>query len=110
MIDLTALQELFDDEKMIRRYLVLFRSDATVTISELKQAIQNKDLNLAAIAAHSLKSQLRYLNENETSGLAQEIEKLCEGNVFDKSEILRLVDALEERLSLVIQGIDALIE
>ena len=78
MIDVSLLKVLFDDDVMIRKYVMVFRADVPTSIYELKDSIENLDWDNASITAHSLKSQLQYLKEDEVSNLAYEIEKLCE--------------------------------
>jgi HPt (histidine-containing phosphotransfer) domain-containing protein len=74
MIDTSALRELFDDEKMIRKYIRIFRDDAKATVENLKHSVQRFDWENASIHAHSLKSQLNYLNESKLADKAFHLE------------------------------------
>lgn len=77
MIDTSLLNQLFDDQKMIRKYLEVFRNDAPNSLGELRSSIENSEWESASISAHSLKSQLQYLNEKEAAEIAYKMEKLC---------------------------------
>lgn len=107
MIDVSLLKTLFDDDVMIRKYLVVFRQDVPETLPKLKEYLKNMDWDNASITAHSLKSQLQYLKEDDVSKLAYEIEKRCEephGN--DKQELVNLMDDMNDKLIQIFDKID----
>lgn len=110
MIDISHLKELFEDDIMIRRYLTIFHSDAPVTLGELKAALHDGAWNTASISAHSLKSQLRYLNENDTAELAMKLEQICEHESdCDSTSLIEMADELESKVNEVIQKIEVYI-
>jgi HPt (histidine-containing phosphotransfer) domain-containing protein len=78
MIDASLLNQLFDSEDMIRRYLVLFLKDSARNMKELKESIDRQDFEDAGMLAHSIKSQLKYLMEEESANIAFTIEKICD--------------------------------
>ncbi|HMR87037.1 MAG TPA: Hpt domain-containing protein [Saprospiraceae bacterium] len=107
MIDVSLLKTLFDDDAMIRKYLLVFRSDVPMSLDELKESIKNMDWDNASITAHSLKSQLQYLKEDEISKLAYEIERRCEephGN--DAIELQELIDKINLEIIHIFSKID----
>jgi HPt (histidine-containing phosphotransfer) domain-containing protein len=107
MIDVSLLKVLFDNDEMIRKYLVVFRDDVPVSLYNLKDYITNLDWDSASITAHSLKSQLQYLKEESVSNLAYEIEKLCEEpNHAKVEEINVLLGEMNSALSHIFEKID----
>jgi len=107
MIDVSLLKTLFDDDAMIRKYLLVFRSDVPMSLDELKESIKNMDWDNASITAHSLKSQLQYLKEDEISKLAYEIERRCEephGNY--PIELQELMDKINLEIIHIFNKID----
>lgn len=111
MIDVSLLKVLFDDDAMIRKYLVVFRDDVPVSLLSLGDYIANLDWDNASITAHSMKSQLQYLKEDQVSNLAYEIEKKCEEpSQVDAKEIRVLLDALSGELVHIFEKIDRYLE
>ena len=107
MIDTSLLNQLFEDPVMIHKYLLSFKSDIVTSLENLKTNIRENDWENAAITAHSLKSNLKYLNENEAARLAQEIEDKCEKREFDDKRNLHLhVTLLEATLNIILDKID----
>jgi len=107
MIDVSLLKVLFDNDEMIRKYLVVFRDDVPVSLFSLKDYITNLDWDNASITAHSLKSQLQYLKEESVSNLAYEIEKLCEEpNQVDAEEINVLLERMSREMDYIFTKID----
>ena len=107
MIDVSLLKVLFDDDAMIRKYLVVFRDDVPVSLFSLRDYITNLDWDNASITAHSLKSQLQYLKEDQVSNLAYEIEKKCEEpNHVQVEEINVLLDEMSAELVHIFKKID----
>lgn len=107
MIDVSLLKVLFDDDAMIRKYLIVFRDDVPVSLYNLKDYITNLDWDNASITAHSLKSQLQYLKEDQVSNLAYEIEKKCEEpNHTQVEEINVLLDEMNSAMVHIFKKID----
>lgn len=107
MIDVSLLKVLFDDDKMIRKYLVVFRDDVPVSLINLKDYITNLDWDSASITAHSMKSQLQYLKEDKVSNIAYEIEKKCEeSNPVYVEEMNVLLEVISDELTQIFEKID----
>lgn len=110
MIDLSLLRSLFEDEQMIQKYLLVFRKDVPLSMRELKEKIEHLDWEDASIIAHSLKSQLQYLNETEASNTAYVIEKLCDPTMLPNTlEVMGKYRVLEAMLDHIFNKIEALI-
>lgn len=111
MIDVSLLKVLFDNDEMIRKYLVVFRDDVPVSLYNLKDYIANLDWDSASITAHSLKSQLQYLKEDQVSNLAYEIEKKCEEpNQVDAEEINVLLERMSKEMDHIFTKINRYLE
>ena len=108
MIDVTLLRTLFDDENMIRKFLSVFKADVPITLSDLRERILSHDWEHASIVAHSLKSQLQYLKEEEASNVAFNIEKICDPtNPPDEDAVYNKFEILEKYIKGVFRKIDA---
>jgi len=108
MIDVSVLKVLFDDDVMIRKYLGVFRGDVPTSLYELRESIKNLDWDNASITAHSLKSQLQYLKEDEVSKLAYEIEKRCEDpNQLNGEELHKILEDMADQLQSIVIKIDS---
>ncbi|MFN4254065.1 MAG: Hpt domain-containing protein [Saprospiraceae bacterium] len=101
-MDLNYLRQLFaHDDAMVARFIGLFRGQAPLLVGEIRQALDGSDFAAAARAAHTLKSQLRYLSETPLAELAQSLEAHAEAGRADACahdfEALetKLVDCLE---------------
>lgn len=107
MIDTSVLNQLFEDPVMINKYLTSFKSDIVTSLEDLKNNIRENDWENASITAHSLKSNLKYLNESDAARLAQEIENQCERHDVGESRNLHLhVTLLEATLDIIKEKID----
>ncbi len=108
MIDVSLLKVLFDDDGMIRKYLVVFRDDVPVSLLSLRDDIKNLDWDNASITAHGLKSQLQYLKEESVSNLAYKIEKKCEEpSQIQAEEINILFEKLSTAMDHIFTKIDS---
>ncbi len=92
MIDLTHLKNLLGNDEMAARFLNIFREQAPLQMDQLSQCAEAADWEGASIAAHGLKSQLRYLGLEAAAGMAYEIEKQGEtgNNVTELASSLAL--------------------
>ncbi|MBK9256651.1 MAG: Hpt domain-containing protein [Saprospiraceae bacterium] len=109
MIDTSLLKELFDNDDMILKYLKLFAQEVPVSFSRLKDNLENGNLKDVTIEAHSLKSQLNYLNATDSAAIALEIEQLSDKNCpSDKEIIVNKMNALEILLDKIILEINEL--
>ena len=108
MIDVSLLKSLFEDELMIRKFLSVFKADVPVSLADLRDRILSHDWEHASIVAHSLKSQLQYLKEEEASNVAFNIEKICDpSNPPDEYTVYNKFEILEKYMNGVFRKIDA---
>ncbi len=97
-MDLNYLRHLFaHDDAMVARFVGLFCEQSPMLLAELRAALDRSDLDSAARAAHTLKSQLRYLSETSLAELAQSLEANAEANLPDACE--REFEALKAGLA-----------
>lgn len=78
MIDLEHLKNLLGSEEMAARFLDIFEQQAPEQLRSIRSGTESGDWKAASIAAHSLKSQLRYLGLNDEAALAAELEQSTE--------------------------------
>lgn len=108
MIDVSLLKSLFEDDQMIRKFLSVFKADVPITLADLRARIISHDWEHASIVAHSLKSQLQYLKEDEASNVAFNIEKICDPtNPPDEENVYNKFEILEKYIKGVFRKIDA---
>lgn len=109
-IDISSLQELFGDEQLVKKYLYNFRIEAPVYLKKIQQFISEGNYQDASIEAHSLKTHLAYLKENESSDLAFQLEKLTENiNSGDQIKLVQLLSELDTYMKDILESIDNLI-
>ena len=107
MIDTSLLRSLFEDEALVKKYLAVFRQDVPLSMSDMKSSILNQDWEHTSIIAHSLKSQLQYLNETQASETALSIEKMCDTGLEPDLEILTSeIKTLENSLQNIFKNLD----
>lgn len=102
MIDLTHLKSLLGNDEMAARFLHIFREQAPIQMAQLSQCAEAGDLEGASIAAHGLKSQLRYLGLETEAEMAYEIEKQAEAG----NDITELVSSLAEKINEIFAEMD----
>lgn len=103
MIDTSVLSQLFDSEETIRKFVTYFLEDIPKNMDALTDAVQNKDYENAAILSHNIKSQLKYLNEQNSVQIAAEIEAVCDApNDSNADMVLLLINKLQAELDLII--------
>ena len=74
MIDLTRLEKLLDgNEKMINRFIDIFKTQTPKQLDILTKAISNNAWEQASITAHAIKSQCKYLGLDDIAELAHRI-------------------------------------
>lgn len=79
MLDQTALSAYFGhDVSMLRRFIVLFVQEAPALVNQMDEAALAGDWDGLAIAAHTLKSQLRYFGFPEQVEQLEILEKMAE--------------------------------
>jgi PAS domain S-box-containing protein len=102
-----ALKSMTGDLKLIRVVVEAVLSEAPRLVSEIHQAINNRDSARLRLAAHTLKGSVRYFGETKALEEAERLEVLGKNGDFtgaDKtllslqSEVSRLVPALRDYL------------
>lgn len=103
MIDFNRLYQLFNgDQKLVKKFLRIFKQQTPIQLAELATFIEGENWAQVSIVAHSLKSQIKYLNLKDLATLAYHIEQRAELNKgVDKIPLLfeRLQVGLEEILA-----------
>ncbi|MBK9272081.1 MAG: Hpt domain-containing protein [Saprospiraceae bacterium] len=102
MIDLSLLQNLFGDEELVHKFLYNFNNEAPRQLEKLISHIQNEEFKKASIEAHSLKTQLAYLQDVDAVNMAYTLEKQTDSNHFDAhGQILELSFQLKEKINSI---------
>ncbi len=84
-MDLSHLKSLLNnDQSMVDKFMKIFKTETPQLVQNLEKCIQAGNLTDAEIAAHSLKSQVRYIGLEKEGRLAAEIEDLCRQEGADK--------------------------
>jgi HPt (histidine-containing phosphotransfer) domain-containing protein len=79
MIDRNKLESLLGgDEKMVQRFLDIFKTQTPEQMEQLKDSINNKNWDQVSITAHSIKNQCKYLGLDDIASQASNIEQLAE--------------------------------
>ncbi len=78
-MNIEKLKSLLDnDDKLVARFLGIFKTEIPKQLSELSGAIENKDWEKASAIAHGIKSQAKYLGLQEIAATAYRIEENAE--------------------------------
>ncbi len=79
MFDPTYLKQIFGgDEKLVARFLELFRTEMPRQIAALEQFFNAGDWENAHVMAHTIKGQMRYIGREDLALLAQAMENAAE--------------------------------
>ena len=105
MMDMKTLRELFDDDDLVRKYLVRFTEDMPGLIRLMRKACDSHQWDELSIHAHSYKSQLQYINEAEAAAMAYDIEQRSTGPSPEKERIANLIQALDDHLASVLPAL-----
>ncbi|GJM32509.1 MAG: hypothetical protein DHS20C18_15100 [Saprospiraceae bacterium] len=102
MLDRSKLNSLMGgDEKMVQKFLEIFKTQTPNQLAELKYSITNESWEQASIIAHAIKSQCKYLGLEQSAEWASKIEQLAEEK-SDTFLIPGLLVQLEDKLLLII--------
>ena len=104
--DLKELMERLDgDEEFMRELLVMFRKDALENLEKSRRAMAERDLDLLARAAHTLKGMLRNLSMGAAADTAAALETASrESRDSDSKELL---GKLERELERILPEVEA---
>jgi HPt (histidine-containing phosphotransfer) domain-containing protein len=102
-LDLTYLKEMAGDSpEFIIEMIDLFKSQTPIYLSELEDAISQKDWDKIASSAHKMKPTFTYVGREDVKNHLQEMEQ----GGRDKSDMQQLANAYEE-ISLFINTLYA---
>jgi HPt (histidine-containing phosphotransfer) domain-containing protein len=92
-LDLTYLKEMAGDSpEFIIEMIDLFKSQTPIYLSELEDAISQKDWDKIASSAHKMKPTFTYVGREDVKNHLQEMEQ----GGRDKSDMQQLAGAYEE--------------
>lgn len=92
-LDLTYLKEMAGDSpEFIIEMIDLFKSQTPIYLSELEDAISQKDWEKIASSAHKMKPTFTYVGREDVKNHLQEMEQ----GGRDKTDMQQLADAFEE--------------
>ncbi len=102
-MNLDRLHQIFsNDKKMVTQFLGIFKSEIPSQLSKLEKAIKDKDKESISIIAHSIKSQVKYLDLQKIAKKALSIEEGIEqlddlNDTFQemKEELLEVLEELD---------------
>ena len=86
-------------EGFLDRLLTEYFSSSPVLITNLREALDGKDLDAMRDAAHTLKSSSAYLGAMQLASIAEQLEELARKKRTDQAE--QLIAALEPELARV---------
>lgn len=80
-LDLTFIRQMMgNDERVVYKFLTIFKDQCPVQLQQLKQHYQNQDWEALSTVAHSLKTQFKYLSSERLAEQVFEIESLADAN------------------------------
>ncbi len=91
------------DKNMVNRFLEIFKNEMPTQLSQLENAIEEEDWDTASNTAHSIKSQVVYLDLTEISELAFRIERDAEQR-NNLENLIEDFEHLEKALEEVIKN------
>lgn len=104
-LDLTFINQLMGhDEKMVDKFLAIFKSQCPQQMRELKLHYSNNDMPSVSNVAHSLKTQFSYLSLKSLSDDALAIETLAENGMPD--QLGQLIAAFERDLNELLEHLE----
>lgn len=99
MISKNKLIQLFDgNEHLVESYIELAKKEIPIELEELLIYLKRNNYKDASIIAHSIKGQCNYLDLENCSQLAEQIETKADANGFTNDKYL-LYDKLKFELT-----------
>lgn len=108
-LDLTFIREMMGhDEKVVTKFLTIFKDQCPVQLQELKQHYQSEDWQALSNVAHSLKTQFRYLSIEPLAEQVCTIESLadevpCTGDL--RRQLGELIQSFDTALTQLLKDI-----
>ena len=94
-----------NDEKLVWKFLHVFKNETPHQLEKLQRAIEQRDWENISIIAHGIKSQAKYLDLRKIAALAADIEQ-CGEEKDDLEGLPIYFYELDEKLQEVITGMD----
>ena len=105
MIDQNALLALFDSEALVKKYLQKFVEDMPHLLMKMQTSFVNLDWSELSMHTHTYKSQVQYIQDNESTDIAIEIENECGDQTPNAERINALLFQLQKRLDYTVAEI-----
>ena len=109
-VDLRFLRDFAKgDTQKIRKYIGIYLKTAPEVVNQLNEMMNSEDLDGIKRAAHSLKSQSKYMGADDLSAIMQEIE-LKSSESANLDDISDLVDQANSVNLLVNESLNEILE
>ena len=110
VLDPTALDSLREmvggDDKFVIELIDTFLGDAPQMLANMRQAVENGDMEVLHRAAHSLKSNSAEFGGTILSSLCQELEKMSKAGMLEgAAERLALAEAEYEKVKVALEAV-----
>jgi HPt (histidine-containing phosphotransfer) domain-containing protein len=99
------LERLDGDEGFLCELLIMFREDTRLNLEKSRKAMAERDFEMLARAAHTLKGMLRNLSMNAAGETAAALETASRENRRDEST--ELLEKLEKELEGILPEVEA---
>jgi len=105
MIDKQLLISWLDDEVLVNKYLERFSHEMPLLIQQMYHASQSQQWGEMSLLAHSYKSQMQYIHDEEAASVAYLLETKCSTIPEDPAEVKTSISYLELRLHKTLEEI-----
>ncbi|MDF1699135.1 MAG: Hpt domain-containing protein [Saprospiraceae bacterium] len=110
MINLDQLRQLLGDEKLLLKYVALFKSSGPKHLQNIRITFDNKDLDAFKIATHSLKTQFAYLGVKEAYEITLMLENIEKEQILNADpKILQSINLLAIKLKETVKELETII-
>jgi HPt (histidine-containing phosphotransfer) domain-containing protein len=93
-LDLTFIRQMMgNDERLVDKFITLFKTQCPLQLEELKRYLNNKDWANLANVAHGLATQFNYFSQENLAAQVKEIENIAEEG--DQNKLPDLIAAFE---------------
>ncbi len=110
-IDISKIKQIVGDSiEKEHKYLKMLQTNAPNLIKKIESGLQNKNLQDAKVAAHSLKSTFRYYGAHELMELSRKIEELSSNGNNHNEDINSYLERIKEQWKAVAAELEAYFE
>jgi HPt (histidine-containing phosphotransfer) domain-containing protein len=99
----TPLAQLDGDCELLIQLVDLLLEDCPQRVTDLREALQARDVKALALTAHTLKGSLRILQVESATAAAQKLERLAAGGDWER--ITDAVASLEAQLDVLLPAV-----